>query len=412
MNASAVAWGLIFLLLPLERLIEIPGQKISWNALLILFFLALCFLYADHWRADRGRLTGWMAAGLLSLVLLASFITGEIDITSVRATTSILMVIWSAPLLHQFIRHQRDLAVALLVMSITFHAIWGLAQFSFQSDLNLHHLGETRIEIGQSGLATFTSWDGAKIVRAYGPYPHPNILGGSAVLGLVALVHHHYRRGEFPHVVASTLSYFMSLAALLTFSRAAWIGAGLLLLVSYCTKTIVVRVFFVFIIILVCMPLIVMRFTDTQDRAVAERLMSNRNAQAMLRQVPLWHGVGPGNYERALTQYLNAAALPYELWHIAPVHNVVLLLLVEWGGIPVLISAAWLVVRYARQFRRTWLYLLPIIPLVLFDHYVVTQTAPLMYVVAVVLLLAEGEASPLSASAFRQATNSRPQPPQ
>jgi hypothetical protein len=122
--------------------------------------------------------------------------------------------------------------------------------------------------------------------------------------------------------------------------------------------------------------------------AFADRRSGNSQALAIIKEMPLWHGVGPGNYERMLKKYLNEDTIPYEPWNITPVHNVPLLIVAEWGILPGLLTVTYLLYQYALRFRNTWPYLLPLIPPLVFDHYLLTQPAPLVYLVLLLMVLA------------------------
>lgn len=394
-----VVWALIFLLLPLQRYVVInPASKATWNLSHLFLGAALLAIYSSHWKLRELGLGNLKLAAGLSLFVVGSWVIGSPEPESLRATVMLLLIIWSGPPLYHFIRYHRVLAVSLLIMGLTTHSLWAITQFSLQSDLNFQIIGETPIELGQPGIATFTNLSGIKIIRAYGPYPHPNVLAGSMVLGLIVLIHHYRGRRQVAAAPFLIMSYFLSFALILSFSRTGWIGAAIAYLVACLTKTEVVRVFLLLITIIVCAPLLLSRVPAMDEAALVERRDGIADARALLQQLPIWRGTGPGNYEHRLTEYFNQRKITHEVWQVAPVHNAPLLLMVEIGFLPTLILGLALLYFYARPFSRTWPLLLPIIPLLWFDHYLLTQASSLLYLVTVVLLLAaEPDPSPLAA---------------
>lgn len=361
----------------------------AWHLELIFLYAALCFLYVLVYQRTGQRIPGLQMAYFLSLGLILIFLLGEATAESISATLILGLVIWSAPLLYYFIQHHRSLVIHLLVLGLVIHSLWGVAQFSLQSDLNLHLLGETRIDIGQPGIATITDLAGTKIVRAYGPYSHPNVLAGNLILGLIVLTYYLKNANRQHASFYLIVWYWIFLALLLSFSRAAWLAAAILAVVSCWTPTKNVRAILVFITIIIFTPLVLTRSPNFNEAAVTDRLNGTSQALTILQELPVWHGVGPGNYEHTLKNYLDENGVPYEPWQITPVHNVPLLLAVEWGILPVVLTIAWLLYRYAPRFRTTWPYLLPLIPLLFFDHYLRTQPASLMSLLLVLIVLAQ-----------------------
>jgi hypothetical protein len=404
-----VLWLLIFLLLPLERYVNIGfGSELLWNITHLFLAAALYSLYRGQASASAINSEAIRAPLLISLVIIFAFVAGEKTLASWQATSLLLVITWLAPPLATFIRRERRLATHILLAALVIHSLWAIAQFSLQADINLAYLGETSLEIGQPGIATFASNDGTKLVRPYGPYPHPNALAGSMLLGLIALTQYSGRLKKITAAPVFTAGYLVGLAVLLSFSRAAWIGFAILFFVACLTHTKKIRVLVVLITLLTCMPLLLARSPEVGEAAVTERWSGTSYALGLLNENPLWHGVGPGNYEHVLADYFKARHIAHEPWQVTPVHATPLLLLVEWGSIPALALVGWCIYTYAAGFRRTWPLLLPLIPLLWFDHYLLTQAPPLLYLVTVLILLYEPRpASSLERSSADELATSR-----
>ncbi len=105
-------------------------------------------------------------------------------------------------------------------------AMLGTWQFIFHKSLGLRFLGESVLSPLNSHVArTFVS--GGRLLRAYGTFPHPNILAAFLVLSLIAWAYFFVRaRGAYR--VAITLPLFIiCLGLVVTFSRTAWLAAVL-----------------------------------------------------------------------------------------------------------------------------------------------------------------------------------------
>jgi hypothetical protein len=81
----------------------------------------------------------------------------------------------------------RAAIVAVAVMAVL-QSIVGILQFSHQESIGLQMLGEPILSSYVGGVSTIEI-GGGRILRAYGTFPHPNILAGFLALGLVSLAY-------------------------------------------------------------------------------------------------------------------------------------------------------------------------------------------------------------------------------
>ncbi len=65
-------------------------------------------------------------------------------------------------------------------------AIVGIIQFSRQSSIGLKYFGESLINTDLPGIASFYVTGGARVIRAYGTAPHPNVLATFFLLSIFA----------------------------------------------------------------------------------------------------------------------------------------------------------------------------------------------------------------------------------
>ncbi|MBL8134183.1 MAG: O-antigen ligase family protein [Anaerolineae bacterium] len=113
-----------------------------------------------------------------------------------------------------------------LSLSLAFNAALATAQALTQGDLGLRALGEFPFSPRSRGASILIA-DGLRYVRPYGLLPHPNILAGVLLPGLFAasalILGDRSRFLRWFGVAALSLG---TAALLLTFSRAAWLGAA------------------------------------------------------------------------------------------------------------------------------------------------------------------------------------------
>jgi len=211
------------------------------------------------------------------------------------------------------------------------------------------------------GASVVVNAAGTRWLRAYGTMPHPNILGGTLIVYLAGVLERflHTGRRWWLGVLALGL-----LTLWLTFSRAAWLGAGVLLLGGlfflprmYRSRLRAVVFASLAVGAIVMLPLLSFLWERTllsgqavyvEQRSLDIRAGLARASTDMILTHP-WAGVGAGNF----VKYANREAspdLPAE-----SVHNVFLLITSETGllgGLAYLAGLA-LVAAYLWQHRRT-----------------------------------------------------------
>jgi len=126
----------------------------------------------------------------------------------------------------------------LLAILAVIQSVVGILQFKTQSNLGLQILGES--PVGASNPDTSRVAVGsARLMRAYGTFPHPNILAAFLLLGLFGLFHFYFHLTGLKEYQGTAASYFgpnfykrsalaagiflVSIGLILTFSRTAWL---------------------------------------------------------------------------------------------------------------------------------------------------------------------------------------------
>jgi O-antigen ligase len=207
-------------------------------------------------------------------------------------------------------------------------------------------------------------------LRAYGFTQHPNLLGGLLMASLLAIGGYYLgRSGGRRALLLVALGLGMA-TLLLTFSRAAWLGAvagGLTLVgvivwarwrgqrlavrssvVSLTIVVIVVLLTFVAIYWPLLQPRLGLVSQGVEIRSVDARVMQIKASWTLIRMRPLL-GVGLGNFPTALYRLAPETMAAYPVFE--PVHNVALLSTAELG---VLGGALWLCLLFS-PWHALWL---------------------------------------------------------
>jgi len=262
-------------------------------------------------------------------------------------------------------------------------AIW---QFVIQQSIGLLWLRESIIGIDIAGVAKLIV-DGHKIVRAYGLFPHPNILGGflliSIILSFIYYTCHSEQSGaRSKNLIRSldklemTVISIQILALILTFSKSAWIG--LILACAYiayanvprgtkvlarlrtmfharpvtsnCSTWNNLRFFgvehFRRKIILALGILLVLAFIARPDtnsllfKSLNERLFYLNVSYGTISANPIV-GTGSGQFVSEMDKYVPYGTI-IESWQYQPVHNVFLLIWSELGIVGLILFVLWL----------------------------------------------------------------------
>lgn len=394
-----IAWLLVFLPLQWQLPFDFTASlfREPWNGPTLLLSLVSGFFYLTIFVTQKKWLNYFLIRNCLfaSLLLLTVFIL-QLPLSPRPAELfRLYSIIWFIPVLDFSIRILGTQRLAVLLISIlTLHALWGLGQFSLQRDFQLDQLGETQLRIDTPGIAKFLVTNtnqstSPKLLRAYGPYPHPNSLGGALVIGLSAVVP--FLRRHYPAPLTVILGFIL-LGIVVTFSRSAWIATTIALFFLYLVPDFGNKkfrnasiVWVIGITLLVFVPLWYSRLTDPQDVAAGERLLGTAAAWELITRDPWW-GVGMGQYQAALVTLWQDSGITYSPWQIAPVHSVPLLLLAQYGIAGTLLLLLTLIPLLHQRHVKNWLMLLPLLPLLLFDHYLFTQIAPLTLALVWVML--------------------------
>ena len=287
--------------------------------------------------------------------------------------------------------------LAVLAASAVFQSLLAFLQFFNQKSLGLRYLGESVLGAQIPGVAKIVV-AGEKLIRAYGTFPHPNILAAFLLLGLFSsyyfLSQSNFFEKKFSIKIPIVLAVFLiSLGLVLAFSRTAWF-LGLALSLAYILFSkisrrqalhILITLFFVFFLIISMLGGLIFPRAEISlaDPSVDQRIAYNKLGWHLLSKNPL--GIGLGNQviysvKNSLYQIFGMD----QIWQWQPIHNIYLLIGSEIGvlGLIVfLIFIVWFLTGLARSLIKNrnpeisnlllivGLMLLSLLAFGLFDHF-------------------------------------------
>lgn len=271
-------------------------------------------------------------------------------------------------------------------------AFLGVMQFVLQTTFASTIFGLTFHDPLVPGTSIVETGVGGRLLRAYGTFSHPNSFGGylffvcMAFVALYACAEKEFNKKNKTMLYIAGVIIFHAL--FFTFSRSAWLAFLILFVcISFYAvrdKNEMLKNFCFSVLILLAIVTVAYRgyifdrFTlqnKHEQTSINERVSGYEESIGLFKQRPVF-GAGAGNYTAA--SYIsdpNRAAFEYQ-----PVHNVVLLFLVEWGVIGAALLGAvkicyWLTFKkYLQKYKTVAAVLiLSIAPLALFDHYLLSS---------------------------------------
>ena len=237
-------------------------------------------------------------------------------------------------------------------------------------------------------------------LRAYGAFPHPNILGAYLAIGMVVCAMALSRaREKWQWVVLLVASQIMLVGLFLTFSRSAWLavivaGVAWLAIDSFsrskrgegegqASRFLVEPIHLMLLVSVVVAGIMSFYFFDEVKGRVGiepsriERQSLDERVSLVSRAIPLVHdvwyrGSGIGNFTNTLFQFEEKRGVDREWYTYQPLHNVFLMIFAELGlfGLIVVLVMAFFIIRSAPV--STYPLLFSLGALSLFDHFLWT----------------------------------------
>ncbi len=235
-------------------------------------------------------------------------------------SSTFILVISRWELIYSTIKKYQKIILLVVLISVLFQVIIGSLQVKNGNSVGLDFLGESKLLAGYVDAATVVV-NSDLILRAYGTFPHPNMLAGF-LAGLFILILHIDKNFKVNRYLSILIIIICMIGILLTLSQSGMFAllissGGFILLtrtkISNLLKTKLNSIFFLII---------------PEKESFIERLSLMRSSFDYLLAFPLF-GVGNGNFTRYFYEFA-----PFDsggLTLIQPVHNIFILFLVENG---------------------------------------------------------------------------------
>ncbi len=347
----------------------------SVYALEILILLGV-LVFGVQFQLEK-RTVPWLLGGMGFILLsLLSALWSPVPVAAthfaLHATSALMLFV-----LLSDARVDRKVVARAFILGLIVPVLFGVYQVavgSFPSSLVLGIARRSAETLGDSVVF----FGDARILRAYGTFPHPNIFGGMLAFGILLLAGF----PVFEKRVRVFLGALLGIGLFLTFSQGAWIALAIGLVAHFARLN--QRALGVFVALCLLASLSFMAIapilTIGAPTSVAERIEQAKEGLQIMKRTPVI-GTGAGNYLHE--SYRQNPGSPWYAYQ--PVHNAYLLLILELG---IFILPFFLLVRNPTILRPSLLALIATIAL--FDHYLVTQwSGMVLFATALALLDSE-----------------------
>ncbi|MDD5489440.1 MAG: O-antigen ligase family protein [Candidatus Moranbacteria bacterium] len=238
-----------------------------------------------------------------------------------------------------------------LLLGGIFQSLLGIFQFLLNRSLGFRILGESIIGPDLPGIAKIVVF-GAKHIRAYGTFPHPNVLAGFLIIQIIflfslitkRLAQNASTKDKVPHETILTriptclllVALFLNTACfLLTFSRSAFLSLFLIGLALLLAKLAAKRKLIWLIMAITIFLLLLHGILDASRHSkiffLSTQSLEERNSYLEVSRETIvehpWLGLGIGQF---IVQEI-VSRPNWSGWQYQPVHNVYLLITAELG---------------------------------------------------------------------------------
>jgi len=353
---SFVLIAFLFLLPWQTRLIISAGQlkneyweygTISLYGIDILLLITIGFFLFKRLKINTNNI--FLPVLILGLAIVNIFSS----LNPIISITHWLLMLLAIAIFYVITKNSLDIKKLTLafIVGAALAGLLGTWQFSSQTSFSSKWLGlalHNSSELGPSVIEA-TAPDGIveRWLRAYGPFDHPNVLGGYMALALIVILYfslHTQTKTKLENYILIISTVLVSAGLICSFSRSAWLAAfvGIIILLFQAKATIKKLIPFLVISAIVAglflVPyyyLFTPRFeTNTRLEQISsnERFNGWKDSLAIIKSDPLV-GVGLGTYGLALEKQQPDKSV----WFYQPVHNTFLLILAELGIVGLLL---------------------------------------------------------------------------
>jgi len=272
------------------------------------------------------------------------------------------------------------------IASVLVQGVLGTIQFLNGSSLGLSMLGESQVVSGMLG-SSFVTLSNEVFLRAYGTFPHPNVLGGFFVMNVLLGIFLYSKSKGFYKKLSVLLVILSGIFVTLTFSRISTLLVLIIVLVTLVHRLVKGKLFSFTPLLLV------ERFTNLisgNDASWNDRVSLMKSSFSVIKN-NLMFGTGLGNFTKGMEKEIPSTVNGVLL--IQPVHNVLLLMVAELGVVGsllyVFLLGKILVSNVSKMNWFKWLAVLTLLIVGCFDHYLFSLPQGMVLGGILLLLLVE-----------------------
>ncbi len=373
---ATVAWQTRLILWQADtRFIEWRAASLYASDALMVALFVFGVVREKGWFVRRMDPSDWLLGFFVAVAVLSLSRADQLTVGIYQLARLLQGIVFYLYLRHwAWNRFDADRTAVAFVAGALLQATLGITQYILQHDAGMRWLGEPVLSTGMRGVAVFFDAHFVKVLRAYGTFPHPNVLAAYLMMALGVtgwLWTRHGTTGRRALWVWPVATAILLWAFYLTFSRTVigvWLAVSAAVMSVLLTGRIsnvwpniaAVRRRICSMALTVCAvsalfvaflwPLVVARMTiSASDEAVRLRIRYN-DAAVMSGTDLSWHinwtGVGIGNFTTWLSRY--DESLPSFMYQ--PAHNIFLMIYSETGLLGLLFMLVWL----ALTIRMAW----------------------------------------------------------
>jgi hypothetical protein len=313
-------------------------------------------------RATTNRETGSNPQSIIVAllpVLLANILFSQNPLASLSWSLHFLLY---ASFIFSLKTDELKIIPKVLLVSLLFQLCVGLGQFYLGHSIGglLYYVGERMVSVGAPGIATMTLM-GETMLRGYGSFSHPNILAGWSVIILLIILRLR------PKLVLITLA-LATLIIFLTNSHAAAISLFGLIIPFYIFKNLKLRLLY-FVIPILLFSILRVPTSTRLDLSISQRLDLQQVSVKVISSFAIF-GTGA---QSSISTYPSVSPVTRLL---QPDHNSFTLFL-SWFGIFGVLAILYSLRTW--NIRHSVFSTLPLLPLFLLDHYLLTSPQGLFF---------------------------------
>jgi len=295
----------------------------------------------------------------------------RLDLNSLANGTRLILGIISLLFLVDYFKTQKHsnlykYVLWISIVSVLIQGVLGAIQFLHGSSLGLQMLGESQVVSGIQG-SSFVTLNNEVFLRAYGTFPHPNVLGGYLVMNVLLGIFLFSKSKGFYKKLSVLLIVLSCIFVTLTFSRISILLVLGIVFVTLIYKLVKGKVFSFTPLLLV------ERFANLisgNDTSWSDRVNLTKSSFSVMKN-NLMVGTGLGNFTKGMENVVPTTVNGVLL--IQPVHNVVLLMIAELGIVGSLLYVVLLGKIFISNISKMnwfkWLVIISLVIIGCFDHY-------------------------------------------